>query len=772
MSSIRYRGKKPLHGISDSEAEQSIREDRPFGEGTSGHNYDPNEFEDIELNDLAAEGEAATELEEGLEGALEAGELAETEGSGLGELGYVAGAGIALGGTAWAAHKYHQQQEQHKYDQEHANDPSKDEVFNQWKENLAASEHAYDLTLPGHNYLGPGNKLDKGPPTNQIDQDAQEHDHAYNDAQSQQDIKDADHKFIGQAGDHIAEGLSGHGSISDTIGAVIGGAGIGIKDKVENQTGVKYPSGLPDKKPMAPPNKRPAGNSKTDKVPAKKPLQRHPTDPNISSTGDNQVLNDTDVDMPLTGTGQEQASGGADSSGQQMYIIERPFTNFGMKESVYTKVHKLMSLAFAPAIISTGPNSQIFLTTHLAEVPWELPVFYLTPSEFALMEAGTRVKEVHIDITYRGSVIQFEIGATTSGLATLNQINDITCAVALNKTSYGLNVAYTGTATDEPMVPNAIDKPMYTQITGSTVNYRGLEKQYYGTTNPLYLTDKFIPHHNMGIQSWLRNYFAIATRAASPPSTATLYGGIPDIANKYIQLDGKTVCNQSVLKTSYKPKMGFIKTPLKHYAMGCPVPLGGSERTIVTNGEVPQMYSAQISHLQQTGVESSISQVTQSNNLSSTNQNANINALTNIYTPIEKSQITRSGVWGQQHGHVQPSVHIGVNPIPALNSTEMISDQYHKWTDARGYWEVKATMITVSQLPTDRPYATEGNVAVGDAIHTATTVPPAMTDYTSNGTLFAGLMQQESPNFVTPFAARETVINKQPAKKRDFVSLE
>lgn len=36
-----------------------------------------------------------------------------------------------------------------------------------------------DLTLPGYNYLGPGNPLDKGEPTNQSDYVAQDHDHEY-----------------------------------------------------------------------------------------------------------------------------------------------------------------------------------------------------------------------------------------------------------------------------------------------------------------------------------------------------------------------------------------------------------------------------------------------------------------------------------------------------------------------------------------------------------------------------------------------------------------
>ena len=35
------------------------------------------------------------------------------------------------------------------------------------------------LTLPGHRYCGPGNPLDNGPPTNELDAIYMEHDYYY-----------------------------------------------------------------------------------------------------------------------------------------------------------------------------------------------------------------------------------------------------------------------------------------------------------------------------------------------------------------------------------------------------------------------------------------------------------------------------------------------------------------------------------------------------------------------------------------------------------------
>ena len=51
------------------------------------------------------------------------------------------------------------------------------------------------LTIPGYNYLGPGNKLDNGEPTNHLDELAKEHDIAYSKAKNSDDINTADLRY-------------------------------------------------------------------------------------------------------------------------------------------------------------------------------------------------------------------------------------------------------------------------------------------------------------------------------------------------------------------------------------------------------------------------------------------------------------------------------------------------------------------------------------------------------------------------------------------------
>lgn len=52
------------------------------------------------------------------------------------------------------------------------------------------------LTLIGHNYLGPGNKLDNGEPVNNADYIAQQHDIEYSKAKTKSDIFEADLRAI------------------------------------------------------------------------------------------------------------------------------------------------------------------------------------------------------------------------------------------------------------------------------------------------------------------------------------------------------------------------------------------------------------------------------------------------------------------------------------------------------------------------------------------------------------------------------------------------
>ncbi|KAF6214732.1 hypothetical protein GE061_009475 [Apolygus lucorum] len=94
-----------------------------------------------------------------------------------------------------------------------------------------------NLTIPGCNWLGPGNSLEAPPPTTcYADQLAKEHDFEYDRAKRAGDIRRADRKAIfGFAADAITNG---------SPAALVGAVGISAKYAVESLTGVLYPPSL------------------------------------------------------------------------------------------------------------------------------------------------------------------------------------------------------------------------------------------------------------------------------------------------------------------------------------------------------------------------------------------------------------------------------------------------------------------------------------------------------------------------------------------------
>lgn len=585
-----------------------------------------------------------------------------------------------------------------------------------------------------YKYAGPGNSLNRGPAYDLVDESARQHDIAYDKAKSPEDIHKADKQFITEAGNYVAEGISGKGSISQAIGGFITGAGIGIKHLAEKSTGnIIYP-------PMPPPSgaKRAAADSLSGASPPKQ-LTTSITGPSSAEAG-----------MQLTGTGKEQASGGAASDGLAEYYIERPISLFGTKISTYRKVHKFMTFGFAPKILASESNSASrWLTTHMAEIPWHIPAFYLTPSEFNLLPIGSKVKDVSIEVIYRGSTIQFETASSATSLATLNQINDIAVAAALNKTGYGSNVSFTAFTDNKPMIPSKIAKPRYHPITGK---YRGMVADYYGMNNSSTLFDSYIPKHHIGRQTFLYNYFALSTQTASSTAgtTTNLWGGWPCLAKSMQQMDGKTCVNQTVLSSTYAPKMGMIKNPLKSFGIGLPQPNAGSTMNIVTQGNLVAARTASIMK------DNAVSESNAGNHGDSMQTSETLINLSNdndgqypqvddydIYTPIEKSQISRSGFWGAQDPHIMPSMHIGVQPIPALSSGATILEEqvFNNWTDTRAYWEVIATMNVAEHTPTELPYAAVPNVPPGEVVISlpSSEIPQNYIDPENDHAPYAGL---------------------------------
>lgn len=448
---------------------------------------------------------------------------------------------------------------------------------------------------------------------------------------------------------------------------------------------------------------------------------------NAGSTTGNIQPNEVQQVMGLTGTGAEQASGGASSEGLARYMIERPISLFGTLTNTYTKSHKFMTFGLAPNVIpvpftaGTPPlvvGKSYYLSTYLAEIPWHIPALYMTSSEFNILPSGTHVTELNVQVIYRGSTIQFQTNQTTTALATLNQINDIAVAYALNKSGQGHNVNYRSFDATQPMVPLTLAKPIYGPVTG----YRGMVRDYYGSqqADGYTLFEGDIPKHQLGRQTFLYNYWNMCLNGPATPAepNTLMNGGWPMLADKIEQLDGKTCVNQLIAEMTYSPKNAPLNGPQRTISHGIPNTTNNTALTIPVNGLRTVMENSiqtqDAGPIDTLGFEitSSASQHDPTNNI------GNLPTL-DIFTPIEKSQYVRSGPWGENaNPHVQPSLHVGVQPTPALTTSQLLTDDatFNAWTDTRAYWEVIATMKIAVREETKLPYGSTANVPIGEML--------------------------------------------------------
>lgn len=93
-------------------------------------------------------------------------------------------------------------------------------------------------TLTLGKYMGPGNSLVRGKPDDKVDAIAREHDIAYAQAQSQDDITKADKHMVDSL---LALDVNGY----EYFKKLAGQGGIGLKSWFESKFGVQYPQGLP-----------------------------------------------------------------------------------------------------------------------------------------------------------------------------------------------------------------------------------------------------------------------------------------------------------------------------------------------------------------------------------------------------------------------------------------------------------------------------------------------------------------------------------------------
>lgn len=427
---------------------------------------------------------------------------------------------------------------------------------------------------------------------------------------------------------------------------------------------------------------------------------------NVTSSTDSEFF---EADMPLTGTAKGQGGSGDGNANGAMPLYKQmaPFSNFGKKISTYRKVHRFQTFAIAPNLmtVDTSPK-QVWISTALAEIPWDRVPLYMNKSEFDLLPVGSYCKEVRISIVHRGTRIAFETSATTSSRATLNQVQNSMVAFGLNKTGYGVNRTYTQFDNpSQPMIPTNFNSPSYSTM---DVDLYGSEQSLWGTAP--------YAHHQLGLSSPLKNYFMVC-------SSVAISTGVPPIFESVNVMDGKTTIDKVVGSFTYNPKIGSLKVPIRTFRTG--LPLGNEDSValqIPTNGSRVDGVNASVTvnTADSTGVQATLS----ADGIAISNTFTNMQGVTSYFDMIEKSQTLKQGPWGQYEScQIQPSIHIGIQAIPTLTATQIFTP-VDSWTDAQADWDVVCEMDVVEHTPTSFPLAIVPNVPPGKVMYRTTNNTP------------------------------------------------
>lgn len=399
--------------------------------------------------------------------------------------------------------------------------------------------------------------------------------------------------------------------------------------------------------------------------------------------------------MELNGTATGQAgtnegeSGGGISGGTggpQPYLVPQPHLYSKKVIRNFKKTHKVLTFGFASQIISkphetpAPPHTMFYLTSPLAEVPVQKPFFYLSPQEYNLLRPGESVKKLIVKVYQRNVRVAFETAATTSGLATLNQNKNGMVSIGLNKTGYGINTSIVSIDETQPMIITDVDTP----------NYDIYPTMFYGFNNDNATFGTVIPTQPAGDFALLHNYWTTATNNLTT-------GGWPNYRAKVAEYDAADAVGQCLTTYEYSPKQGMLVRDPAWRDVGAPrhnVPID------IVHGTGNNQ-----------GLRVTITDATANATIGETNVNRIPPTPTapSFYTlDIEKSQWLAPGVAGEFDPCVQPSLHIGVQAVPAITAGDITSTTWgalESYTDVQAYFDIECEMITEYHEHVDRMHS-------------------------------------------------------------------
>lgn len=401
---------------------------------------------------------------------------------------------------------------------------------------------------------------------------------------------------------------------------------------------------------------------------------------------------DDSAKSKLPGTGGE---GTPMEGGPRSAPLPRPSLELQCHSYEYIKVHRFYTYGIAYDIINVAEGDPVrnwkFLTTPLANIPWDRPYFYLTPAEYNVLPMGAVCKSVSVSIIPRNVRIAFPTNSTANNLATLNQNKDIIIAKGLSTTCHSINAHYTKFQDTQPMIPSEFEIEKYP-------DHLDLDKDLYGSE--LSARVDVVPRHQVGIATPLPHYALIPK---AEPENAGQDIGWPCLQHYYTDFDADSTSGNTIETVSYEPEVGFLKETIPAYYAGYPTVYKdqGPETDII----VPRGSHSFQRHNTKIQFRNADSNNAEPKDISDTPQLMTRASDQNFgrYRCIEKSQWMQFGNFQSQGPKIQHSLHIGVQPVHALTTAALQGQSNSSFTDSCAYFEVIARMTVEASAPTPFP---------------------------------------------------------------------
>lgn len=397
--------------------------------------------------------------------------------------------------------------------------------------------------------------------------------------------------------------------------------------------------------------------------------------------------------MELPGTGsQGNSDPDTGNPSPENSIIPRPISSSGKFTMVIRKNHSFFSYGLAWKIMGLDDSTRVhFTTTSLMEIPVDRPYLYLSPSEFEALPKNCYVKHLNVKVVMRNPRTAFETNATTTSLATLNQ-NKFACfGTGLNIKTGGVSRELTFGSSTASMIPQS-SKALTKSKREDHV------KAMYGTkTNKFDYTDAFesLPHSFLNLPHAMNSYYCLVRDGRYSNV------GWPMLSQHMTKADASFLVGKTVIDYSYSPQVSLLTVPHKMVSTRWLAYEGGKEAAKYSDESFGQLAMNQ----PHTSSAITVNQLTGHTNNGfaqiidvEESEFKHICDSNPYYAPIEKCQYIKRGMDSVQKQVIQPSVHVGIYPVPRLTTSDL-TDIPKNFTDVQVQWDINTEIVLEWTMP-------------------------------------------------------------------------